>query len=99
MEAYKDLERSFKEIEQGGFDSLKNRDGRMWKEWNQKKNKRIAEYRVDGTNYRVYLTENSDDWIFRLFSPKSQQTANLKSFKKDKFSVNQAIHVFDCIHH
>ena len=99
LQAYKDLERSFKEIEQGGFDSLKNRDGRMWKEWNQKKNKRIAEYRVDGTNYRVYLTENSDDWIFRLFSPKSQQTANLKSFKKDKFSVNQAIHVFDCIHH
>ena len=99
LQAYNDLERSFKEIEQGGFDYLKNRDGRMWKEWNQKKNKRVAEYRVDGTNYRVYLTENSDEWIFRLFSPKSQQTATLKSLKNDKFSVYQAIHVFDCIHH
>ncbi|MDA7845673.1 hypothetical protein N9A87_01325 [Euryarchaeota archaeon] len=98
FEAYKDLERSFKEIEQDGFDSLKNRDGRMWKEWDQKKNKRVGEYRVDGTNYRVYLTENSDEWIFRLISPKSQQTANLKSLKRDKFSVYQAIHVFDCVH-
>jgi hypothetical protein len=99
LQAYNDLQRSLKEIEQGGFDYLKNRDGRMWKEWNQKKNKRVAEYRVDGTNYRVYLTENSDEWIFRLFSPKSQQTATLKSLKNDKFSVYQAIHVFDCIHH
>lgn len=98
FEAYKDLERSFKEIDEGGFDSLKNRDGRMWKEWDQKKNKRVGEYRVDGTNYRVYLTENSDEWIFRLISPKSQQTANLKSLKKDTFSVYQAIHVFDCVH-
>ena len=41
IEAYKDLERSFKEIEQDGIRSFTNRKGRFWKEWDLKKNKRI----------------------------------------------------------
>jgi len=96
IEAYKDLERSFKEMEQDGIRSFTKRKGRFWKEWDLKKNKRIGEYRVDGTNYRVYLTKNAGEWIFRLVSPKSQQKRNTDALKDDKFRVNQAMHEPDC---
>ena len=96
IEAYKDLELSFTEIEENGFESFRSRDTRRFKDWNLKKNRKLGEYRVDGTNYRVYLTKHGKEWIFRLMSPKSRQDADLKSLKKDQFNPQQAIHEFNC---
>jgi hypothetical protein len=95
INAYKDLELSFKEIEQNGLASFRT-TRRVWKEWDLKKNRKLGEYRFDGTNYRVYLTKHSGEWIFRSVSPKSQQDADQKAFKKDRFNPNVAIHKYDC---
>jgi hypothetical protein len=96
IDAYKDLELSFKEMEVNGLESFRSRDTRKFKDWSLNKNKKVGEYRVDGTNYRVYLTKHYGEWIFRFISPKSKQDADLKSLKDDNFTINQAIHGPNC---